>query len=126
MKASRPAADNEFNLELDRNPGMATALTFHKRANRTETGLGAFQRNRLEQDEVCSQFGSAFKGYLAINDGYRYGTLVCGGGTGPFEDAGGHFRDCAIYNDAFKALAGDFLDRGVGIRAVLHADFKFT
>ena len=28
MKASRPAADNEFNLELDRNPGMATALTF--------------------------------------------------------------------------------------------------
>src|SRR5437763_15245477 len=99
MKASRPAADNEFNLQLDRNPGMATALTCHERANRTETGLGAFQRNRLEQDEVSSQFVSAFKGNLAINDGDRYGTIICVGGTGPFEYAGSHFRDGAIYND---------------------------
>src|SRR3954447_15581095 len=124
MEASRPTADNEFNLELDRNPGMATALTFHKRANRTETGLGAFQRNRLEQDKVSSQLGSAFKGSLAINDGYCDGTLIGGGGTCPFEDAGGYFRDCAIDDDGFKALPGDFLDRGIGIGAVLHADFK--
>ena len=123
---SGSVVDLNGDRSFDGDSGIAAAFPFHQGAHGAKTGLGAFRRKRLVKNEMGSQIESASQAGLAADDGYSDGALVAGSGACAAQYARGGGLVCTVHNDCFKPPAGQFLNGGFGIGALLHADFQLT
>src|SRR5258708_9778361 len=75
---------------------------------------------------MSSHFRGTLERGLAVNDGHRYGALICWRRTGSLQNSGRAFRSHAVNDYRFEALPGEILDRGINVAAVFKPALKFA